>query len=547
MTRERDRSWAVRVGAHGDGGGGGLRAGRSPAVRPRLPSPNERRVVVVRQVGQAGVAFTLRAADRLAVAAILRRGERARRRTPARPTATGRGAERSRARPLDRGASGVPVSVPITRRLGLCRACADFRFRPGARAPGDDGARSRIRPARAARVPDVRARGPGAVASRAGLPTLPLGNGSPRVRLGGGAAHPVARCRRYSGSTCQTRRGRGPARPPESAILPDRRVGAGRGRPGGGDERPRPRPLLGSRPPGDSNSGCRGPAPLPAIRRAEMADDGGSAVSSSIVPFDFARARRARRAARPLSPARRKVGIERLDRTEPSREAARRLRRGTAPARTAGSDRAPNSGSRSARPRDDPGPRPASGFRATRAGRGLMVPDRLRSGRPRTADRDCAGPVPAGRSGSGRTSGGSTSPSPNRRGGGSDRSRRPLIDWSGRSRSRPRSLDRVPVPARGAVPQAEAAPAASRRAEGRAAPGAVAGPRRSSRPRPRRGSRLRSRSRHAAGLRSRRAGPRGRSKYCGSTSETCKKPLRPTEKSTKAAWMAGSRLTILPL
>ena len=38
-----------------------------------------------------------------------------------------------------------------------------------------------------------------------------------------------------------------------------------------------------------------------------------------------------------------------------------------------------------------------------------------------------------------------------------------------------------------------------------------------------------------------------RSKYCGSTSDTCRNPLRPTEKSTNAAWMAGSRLTIFPL
>ena len=36
-------------------------------------------------------------------------------------------------------------------------------------------------------------------------------------------------------------------------------------------------------------------------------------------------------------------------------------------------------------------------------------------------------------------------------------------------------------------------------------------------------------------------------KYCGSTSLICRKPLRPTPKSTNAAWMLGSRLTIRPL
>lgn len=44
-----------------------------------------------------------------------------------------------------------------------------------------------------------------------------------------------------------------------------------------------------------------------------------------------------------------------------------------------------------------------------------------------------------GSSGSGQGSGCETKPSPKRRGRGSERSRRPLIDWSGRSRSRGRS------------------------------------------------------------------------------------------------------------
>ena len=57
--------------------------------------------------------------------------------------------------------------------------------------------------------------------------------------------------------------------------------------------------------------------------------------------------------------------------------------------------------------------------------------------------RDCCGATGSiGGNGTGLGSPGTTKPSPNRRGGGSERSRRPRIDWSGRSRSRPRSLSR---------------------------------------------------------------------------------------------------------
>ena len=70
--------------------------------------------------------------------------------------------------------------------------------------------------------------------------------------------------------------------------------------------------------------------------------------------------------------------------------------------------------------------------------------------------------------------------------------------------------------------------------------------RRTRRPRPTR--------RRGGGGRRGPAGPRALSgskppwrKYCGSMSLTCRKPLRPTPKSTNAAWMLGSRLTTTPL
>ena len=115
-----------------------------------------------------------------------------RRRTPVRRSATARGVGHSLAHPPDRAAAAVPG-------LGRDRAAArafpahgDSRYPAGARAPGVVAVRSRSRLGRAARVRDVPARGPGWVESRAVLPTLPLGNGSPLFLRGAGAAHRAA-------------------------------------------------------------------------------------------------------------------------------------------------------------------------------------------------------------------------------------------------------------------------------------------------------------------------------------------------------------------
>ena len=180
--------------------------------------------------------------------------------TPVRQTGAGHGAERSRARRPDREASGVPGLGPDHAGTRVPPACADLRGLPADRAPRDDDARARTRPGQEVLRVGARAGGPGAVASRVGLPSLPPANGWPCAlpRRGGSSGREMSW---ISGSRTSSS---GPRPGSISGINDSSRStgGTGRERPGG-DDRPLPRPRLGSRPPGDSKSDGRGPAPAP--------------------------------------------------------------------------------------------------------------------------------------------------------------------------------------------------------------------------------------------------------------------------------------------
>jgi hypothetical protein len=221
------RSWAVRVrvGARAVGVGVGRQVWRYRAVRwhPNLG----RRLGRPHRPGRpCGDRFRLRGEDLSRDPAIPPPRERFRPRTPVRQSAAAHGVERSLARPPDREAPAVRGLV-----LGLDRAAArafperaDPRYPPGARVPAAVGVRCRIRPGRAARVPDVPVRYPGWVGPRAFLPIHPLVNGSPLSLRAAWVAHPAAMGRRNQARS-QTHRARRRVRSSESEVLPCRPVG----------------------------------------------------------------------------------------------------------------------------------------------------------------------------------------------------------------------------------------------------------------------------------------------------------------------------------
>ena len=184
------RSWAVRVASAStaSASASAVRPGRARPVR-RYPHRGTSRLVLIGELGHAGVGFASEKRIDFAFRPFRAGGEEFRRRTPVRRSATARGVARSLAHPPDRGAAAV-------RGLGRDRAAA--RAFPGPRrlsisgrrsAPGGVAVRIRIRLRRAARVRDVPARGPGWAESRAVLPTLPRGNGSPLFLRGAAVAH----------------------------------------------------------------------------------------------------------------------------------------------------------------------------------------------------------------------------------------------------------------------------------------------------------------------------------------------------------------------
>jgi len=214
----------------------------------------------------------------------------------------------------------------------------------------------------------------------------------------------------------------------------------GRCRPWGGDGRPRPRPLLGSRS-RPANGSYRGsPAPSSAGR------------SLSLGPRTGGGGTRDPPRSRPwISPgpvgAAGAVGIRDRwvllgGRSGSTGSTGRNpLPRGSASSSTWGSrsktrsEVPPNLVSRS-RCRVISWSQSGAGasVQAGAEGAGVCVSWGVRANSSATGGGGCTG---AG--GRGGRSLGSTKPSPNRRGGGSERSRRPRIDRSGRSRSRPRS------------------------------------------------------------------------------------------------------------
>ena len=187
-------------------------------------------------------------------------GEKHRRQTPVRQTGAGHGAERSRARRPDREASGVPGLGPDHAGTRVPPACADLRGLPADRAPRDDDARARTRPGQEVRASAL---GPEVLGRWRLAWAFPV---SPRERM---AARPPRRRGGSSGREMSWISGSrtsssGPRPGSISGINDSSRStgGTGRERPGG-DDRPLPRPRLGSRPPGDSKSDGRGPAPAP--------------------------------------------------------------------------------------------------------------------------------------------------------------------------------------------------------------------------------------------------------------------------------------------
>jgi hypothetical protein len=341
--------------------------------------------------------------------------------------------------------------------------------------------------------------------------------------------------------------------------------GAGSSRPGGAGERPRPRPrpLLGSRP-GD------GPAPGSRVLRSVRSLGSGSAGNwlrgrpwsgPSVSPGrDGLRGRWVRLGGRSGSNGSTNPNGSSIlcswTSSGPPNDSPSKPTSGPWPDRSSSELRRSKSSSQ-----------PPSSVTGQAGAADDSGSCRISDGSSANGSRGCSGGGPDSSGGSSRGSAGSTKPSPNRRAGGSERSFRPRIDRSGRSRSRPRSRSRSRS-RWGSRPRSRGRSSIRGGADGgkpggrligsgggpRAGPGpgprAGPGPggrRRSSRPRPRSRSRPRSRLRSRSPA-SDTSGPGGiRSKYWGSMSETCKKPLRPTEKSTNAAWMAGSMLTTFPL